>query len=57
MWNILDQLAAMTDLPGVMIERDANIPPYAELLAELDVARDIAARATERGAQAREAAE
>jgi uncharacterized protein (UPF0276 family) len=32
--------------PGVptMIERDANIPPYAELVAELDVARRIAAR-------------
>ena len=31
--------------PGVptMIERDADIPPYAELLAELDVARGIAA--------------
>jgi len=28
-----------------MIERDADIPPYAELLAELDQARDIAARA------------
>jgi uncharacterized protein len=31
--------------PGVptMIERDADIPPYEELLAELDVARRIAA--------------
>ena len=31
--------------PGVptMIERDAEIPPYAELLAELDTAREIAA--------------
>jgi uncharacterized protein (UPF0276 family) len=40
--------------PGVptMIERDANIPPYAELLAELDVARGIAA-----AVPAREAAE
>ena len=34
--------------PGVptMIERDANIPPYAELLAELDEARRIAASVT-----------
>jgi uncharacterized protein len=32
--------------PGVptMIERDANIPPYAELLAELDQARAVAAK-------------
>ena len=45
--------------PGVptMIERDANIPPYAELLAELDVARGIAATATAQAASAREAAE
>ena len=28
-----------------MIERDADSPPYAELLAELDVARQIAAAA------------
>ena len=34
--------------PGVptMIERDADIPPYEELLAELEVARRIAADAT-----------
>ena len=33
--------------PGVptMIERDADIPPYAELLAELDAARRVAAAA------------
>jgi uncharacterized protein len=43
--------------PGVptMIERDADIPPYADLLAELDVARGIAQRVTD--AQPREAAE
>ena len=38
---------AMKLFPGVptMIERDANIPPYEELLAELDMARTIAAQA------------
>jgi uncharacterized protein (UPF0276 family) len=38
--------------PGVptMIERDANIPPYAELLAELDEARRIAGDVTRRAA-------
>jgi len=43
--------------PGVptMIERDADIPPYAELLAELDMARGIAARVA--GHRTREAAE
>ena len=43
--------------PGTptMIERDADIPPYAELLEELDVARGIAARVAQESA--REAAE
>ncbi|MBL6615539.1 MAG: DUF692 domain-containing protein [Reyranella sp.] len=38
--------------PGVptMIERDANIPPYAELLAELDEARRIAGTVTRQAA-------
>ena len=38
--------------PGVptMIERDADIPPYADLLAELDVARGIAAGVTRQAA-------
>lgn len=38
--------------PGVptMIERDADIPPYADLLAELDVARRIAADAAKQAA-------
>jgi uncharacterized protein (UPF0276 family) len=33
-----------------MIERDADIPSYAELLAELDVARGIAAGITRQAA-------
>jgi uncharacterized protein (UPF0276 family) len=33
-----------------MIERDANIPPYAELLAELAEARRIAGTVTKRAA-------
>ena len=43
---------ALKLFPGVptMIERDANIPPYAELLAELDEARRIAGSATRRAA-------
>ena len=51
-WDLYAEAVRL--FPGVptMIERDANIPPYAELLAELEVARDIAARVT-----AREAAE
>ena len=47
--DVWDLYAAAVKLfPGVptMIERDDNIPPYDELLAELDVARDIALKAT-----------
>ena len=45
-WDLYAEAVKL--FPGVptMIERDADIPPYAELLAELDVARSIAARAT-----------
>jgi len=54
-WDLYAEAVRL--FPGVptMIERDANIPPYAELLAELEVARGIAAD-VERGRN-REAAE
>lgn len=45
--NVWDLYAEAVRLfPGVptIIERDANIPPYADLLAELDTARGIAMR-------------
>jgi uncharacterized protein len=43
-WALYEEAVRL--FPGVptMIERDADIPPYAELLAELDQARAIAAR-------------
>jgi uncharacterized protein (UPF0276 family) len=43
-WDLYAEAVKL--FPGVptMIERDADIPPYAELLAELDQARSIAAR-------------
>lgn len=46
-WDLYAEAVRL--FPGVptMIERDDNIPPYAELLAELDVARGVAARATD----------
>ena len=45
-WDLYAEAVRL--FPGVptMIERDANIPPYAELLAELDIAREIAGRVT-----------
>ena len=49
-WNLYAEAVKL--FPGVptMIERDADIPPYAELLAELDVARRIAAGAARQAA-------
>ncbi len=49
-WDLYAEAVRL--FPGVptMIERDADIPPYAELLAELDVARGIAASATRQAA-------
>jgi uncharacterized protein (UPF0276 family) len=50
---VWDLFAAALDLFGAvptMIERDDNIPELHELIAELDVARDIAARHTRQAA-------
>jgi uncharacterized protein (UPF0276 family) len=54
-WDLYAEAVKL--FPGVptMIERDADIPPYAELLAELDQARAIAQRVSRE--TAREAAE
>jgi uncharacterized protein (UPF0276 family) len=49
-WDLYAEAVRL--FPGVptMIERDANIPPYLELVAELDVARRIAANAMRQAA-------
>jgi uncharacterized protein (UPF0276 family) len=49
-WSLYAEAVRL--FPGVptMIERDANIPPYAELLAELDEARRIASSVTRQAA-------
>ena len=49
-WSLYAEAVKL--FPGVptMIERDANIPPYAELLAELDEARRVAASVTRQAA-------
>ena len=49
-WELYEEAVRL--FPGVptMIERDADIPPYAELLAELDVARGIAAEVARKAA-------
>ncbi len=46
-WALYQEaLKRVTDLVPTMIERDANIPPLAELEAELRIARRLAERAT-----------
>ena len=49
-WELYEEAVRL--FPGVptMIERDADIPPYAEVLAELDVARSIAAEVARKAA-------
>jgi uncharacterized protein len=54
-WDLYAEAVRLFPGTPTMIERDANIPPYAELLAELDMARDIAGRVAQE--PAREAAE
>jgi uncharacterized protein (UPF0276 family) len=41
-WNLYREALAHFGPVPTMIERDDNIPPLAELVAELDVARAIA---------------
>ena len=49
-WDLYDHAVARFGPVATMIERDDAIPPLEELLAELDTARQRAARALERGA-------
>lgn len=49
-WALYEHLVARLGPTAIMIERDDGIPPLPELLAELDIARRIAARATKRAA-------
>jgi uncharacterized protein (UPF0276 family) len=43
-WDLYSQAVALFGDVPTMIERDDNIPELGELVAELDVARDIAGR-------------
>ena len=49
-WDLYAEAVRLFPDVPTMIERDANIPPYAELLAELDEARRIATTATRQAA-------
>jgi len=49
-WDLYRHTAQRLGAVPTMIERDGNIPALAELVAELQIARDIAAHATVRAA-------
>lgn len=49
-WTLYEHVVARLGPTAIMIERDDGIPPLPELLAELDVARRIAVRATKQAA-------
>ncbi|MEW6729841.1 MAG: DUF692 domain-containing protein [Acidobacteriota bacterium] len=40
-WALMQQVLACMPVKGVVLERDDNLPPFAELLTELEQARDI----------------
>ena len=49
-WNLYCAAIAQFGAVPTMIERDDNIPPLAELVAELQIARDLADRCIQRAA-------
>jgi uncharacterized protein (UPF0276 family) len=49
-WDLYAEAVRLFSGVPTMIERDANIPPYLELVAELDIARRIAAEAMRQAA-------
>ncbi|MDJ0648173.1 MAG: DUF692 domain-containing protein [Xenococcaceae cyanobacterium MO_188.B19] len=40
-WQLMEKVVSITNINGVILERDENIPPFTELLKELDRARSI----------------
>jgi uncharacterized protein (UPF0276 family) len=51
-WDLYAEAVRLFPGTPTMIERDANIPTYAELLVELDMARGIAERVARESARA-----
>ena len=43
-WTVLEAAIVRARVRGIILERDENLPPFAELLAELDQARTIGRR-------------
>ncbi len=43
-WQLMDKVVAKVPVKGIVLERDENLPPFAELSAELEEARKIGKR-------------
>ena len=43
-WRVLETAVAKVPLKGIILERDENLPPFSELLGELEQARAIMRR-------------
>ncbi|MDP8922176.1 MAG: DUF692 domain-containing protein [Chloroflexota bacterium] len=43
-WGLLDEVLSRAPVKGVILERDENIPPFRELVRELERAREIGRR-------------
>jgi uncharacterized protein (UPF0276 family) len=43
-WRLLEAAVARSDVKGIILERDERLPPFEELLEELDTARAIGRR-------------
>ncbi len=43
-WALLEEVLARAPVKGVILERDEDLPPFGELLAELDRARSVGRR-------------
>ncbi len=51
-WKILERVASLTSLPAVIVERDNNLPPLPDQLAEVRMARQIIENANAAGVSA-----
>lgn len=40
-WQLMDEVVARVSVKGIVLERDENLPPFAELTQELEKAREI----------------
>ncbi|MFO1066582.1 MAG: DUF692 domain-containing protein [Pirellulales bacterium] len=43
-WQLMEEVVKIAPVKGLLLERDENMPPFDELIAELDRARELCAR-------------